>query len=299
MFTSLEGPMMREHSLSSLALRRPSGVEPPADRPGRVVRMGCSLVAAAAAIFILGLVLGLVVVGHHGAGPIQGWDSTVERWYVHHRAPFVGVSKLVATYLDAFPLAVASVILTAILAITFKTIRALVPLVAYLGGEFQVFVLREIILRHRPPTANYPAVGAVPGVHETSYSFPSGHAVAVTAVLFALLGSVALARGIWWPWLIALVASLFVVDTRLVLGVHWFSDVAFGFVLGVVWGIVVAIVFRQLEWDDLRSFFRLLAWKVGARRGAVDLGHGDVRPGLPTAPTRPADTQEEETFTSG
>src|ERR1019366_7205928 len=162
-----------------------------------------------------------------------------------HRGPLVGASKLVATYLDAGPLAVICVVISAILTFTLRSIRAIVPIVAYLGGEFQVFILREVILRHRPPTANYPAPGAIQGVHETSYSFPSGHSVAVTAVLFALLGTVALTHRIWWPWLIALLGSLFVIDTRLVLGVHWFSDVTFGLLFGIIWGVTVVIVARQ------------------------------------------------------
>jgi undecaprenyl-diphosphatase len=202
-------------------------------------------------IFAVGLIIGFAIVGRHGGGPIQAWDNTVESWYVHHRGPLVGVSKFIATYLDAFPLAVICVVLSAILVFTLRSIRALIPIVAYLGGEFQVYAIRQVIPRHRPPTANYPAPGAINGVHETSYSFPSGHSVAVTAVLFAVLGCIALTRRIWWPWIVALLASLFVVDTRLVLGVHWFSDVVFGLVLGIAWGITVALVARQVEWPDV------------------------------------------------
>jgi membrane-associated phospholipid phosphatase len=214
------------------------------------------LAVVAAGIFAVGLIVGFFVVGRHGGGPIQGWDNTVERWFPRHRGPLVGVSKFVATYLDAGPLAVICVVLTVILAVTLRTIRALTPIVAYLGGELQVFIIREVILRHRPPTANYPAPGAVKGVHETSYSFPSGHSVAVTAVLFALFGLLALTYRIWWPWVIALLASLFVVDTRLVLGVHWFSDVTFGLLFGIAWGVTVAVVARQVEWADVLAVIR-------------------------------------------
>ena len=225
-------------------------------QPRRAIRAAEILIAVAAAIFVVGVVVGLLVVGRHGGGAIQGWDNTVERWFPSHRGPLIGVSKLVATYLDAAPLAVICVVLSAVLAVTLRSIRALIPIVAYLGGEFQVFAIRQVILRHRPPTADYPAAGAVKGVHETSYSFPSGHSVAVTAILFALLGTIALTYRIWWPWLIAFVGSLFVIDTRLILGVHWFSDVTFGLVFGMTWGITVAIVARQVEWADLVAVVR-------------------------------------------
>lgn len=233
--------------------RRPSQAT---GQPRRAIGAAAILIAAAAGIFVVGVVVGFLVVGHHGGGPIQGWDNTVERWFPFHRGPLVGISKFVATYLDAAPLAVICVVLSAALAVTLRSIRALIPIVAYLGGEFQVFAIRQVILRHRPPTADYPAAGAVQGVHETSYSFPSGHSVAVTAVLFALLGTIALTYHIWWPWLIALVGSLFVIDTRLVLGVHWFSDVTFGLVFGITWGVTVAIVARQVEWADLVAIIR-------------------------------------------
>jgi len=234
--------------------RRPS-TERTGDRRRTVRALGI-LVVVVVAIFAVGLLFGFLVVGRHGGGPIQSWDNTVERWFPAHRGPLIGVSKFVATYLDAGPLAVICVALTAILAFTSHSIRALIPIVAYLGGEFEVFVIREVILRHRPLTANYPAPGAIKGVHETSYSFPSGHSVAVTAVLFALLGTIALTYRIWWPWVIALLASLFVIDTRLVLGVHWFSDVAFGLLFGIAWGVSVASVARQIEWADVVAIVR-------------------------------------------
>jgi membrane-associated phospholipid phosphatase len=235
-----------------LAHRPPAG----AGQPVRAFRAAGVLVAVAGGIFVVGLLVGFLVIGRHGGGPIQGWDNTVERWYVHHRGSLVGVSKFVATYLDAGPLAVICVVLSAVLVIWLRSIRGLIPIVAYLGGEFQVFAIRILILRHRPPTAVYPAPGAVKGVHETSYSFPSGHSVAVTAVLFALLGAVALHYRTWWPWLVALVGSLFVINTRLVLGVHWFSDVTFGCAFGIVWGVTVAHVARRVEWSDVVAIAR-------------------------------------------
>lgn len=198
-----------------------------------------TLGGVAAAIWLVGILVGLFVIGRHGGGPIQGLDHSVGTWFLTHRGPLVGVSKVVATYLDAAPLAAISALISVAMFVRIRSSVATIPLIAYLGAEFEVFAIREVIHRARPLTANYPHVGAILGVHETSYSFPSGHAVAVTAVVFALASLVATTRHVVWPYVLALVASLFVADTRLVLGVHWLSDVVFGVLAGVVWGVVV------------------------------------------------------------
>lgn len=205
-----------------------------------------TLAVAGLALLVLGLVLGLVLIGRHGGGPVQGWDGTVWRWSVGHRGSLVGVDEVISTVGDAAQLGPICVLIGLVLFAIRRSVRALIPIFAYLGGEALVFLIRAVIFRHRPPTANYPAVGALRGVHETSYSYPSGHAVAVTAVLFGLLGYLALLRGWWWPWLLAFLLSAFVADSRLLLGVHWFSDVAIGLVLGALWGTVVALTCSRI-----------------------------------------------------
>jgi undecaprenyl-diphosphatase len=220
-----------------------------ATAPGRADWLRDAVVRLAlvgAGLLILGLVLGLTLVGRHGGGPLQGWDDTVQAWSIAHRDGLVGVSKVIATWGDAALLGVIAVLLTVVWLVVSRSLRALVPIIAYLGGEGLVFLIREVVHRHRPPTAVFPAPHAVSGVHETSYSFPSGHAVAVTAVLFALLGTLALAHRAFWAWPLALAASCFVIETRLILGVHWFSDVAIGLLLGIAWGVTVAVVGRRL-----------------------------------------------------
>ncbi len=212
------------------------------------------LIAAAAAIFVVGLALGLIFVGRHGGGAIQGWDNRVQTWHLTHRFGLVGVAKVIAYVGDAPKLAVVAIVLSAGMLVVFRSLRGLVPLVAYLGGEFQVYVIRAIIHRPRPATAIYPAPGAIPGTHETSYSYPSGHAVGVTSIFFALAGIAALTHRVWWPWLLALLGSVFVIETRLLLGVHWFSDVTFGWLLGAAWGVAVAVVALRVEWTDIQAW---------------------------------------------
>lgn len=200
-----------------------------------------TLAAVGVALLAFGLLVGLTLVGRHGGGTIQSADDHAWRWFVDHRYT-VELAKLVATYGDAFALGVICFVLSLGLLVWRRTPLALTPIVGFLGGEGEVFLIRQVIHRPRPLTADYPAPGALRGIHETSWSFPSGHATTVTAVLFACLGVVALTRRVAWPWVVALLGSLYVASTRLVLGVHWLSDVGTGLLIGVGWGVAVALV---------------------------------------------------------
>lgn len=200
---------------------------------------------------VIALVLGVAVVGRHGGGAIQGWDDTVEQWAILHRTSMVGISKVIAVVGDAALLGVIVVLGTVVLLLLRQGMRAFIPLAAYLGGEALVYATRQVVHRHRPITANFPAPHAIPGVHETSYSFPSGHATAAVAVLVSLAALALMTWPTMWGWVlggILILGAAFVAWSRLVLGVHWFSDVAFGMLLGIPWGLTVAYALRDLPW---------------------------------------------------
>jgi undecaprenyl-diphosphatase len=241
------------------------------------------LVAGIVVLVLMGLAVGLGLVGRHGGGIIQGWDDTVGRWFLQHRAHLVTPAKVIAVVGDAPILAVISVALTLGLLAARQRVRAFIPLVAYLGGELLVFAVREVIHRNRPLTANFPALHSIPGVHETTYSFPSGHATAVTAVLFGLAGLAAATWRAWWPWLAASLLTVAVAGSRLVLGVHWFSDVAVGLILGVCWGILVSWVLRDVPWP---------AW-LSRRRPDTAAVLPDQEPGTDARPGAPIELGDE------
>ena len=216
-----------------------------------IVRAVVAIALTWVVLEVLALVLGLAVVGRHGGGPIQSWDNTVEQWSIGHRSHLVSISKVIAVVGDAPALGAICVGLSLMLLLLRQRMRAFIPLVAYFGGEAIVFITREVIKRHRPPTANYPAPHAIPGVHETSYSYPSGHATAAVAVLVSLAVLAVITWPKVWGWVLAVIlglAAVLVAWSRLVVGVHWFSDVAFGMAFGVPWGVAVALTLRSVPW---------------------------------------------------
>jgi undecaprenyl-diphosphatase len=233
-----------------------------------VLRAGILLLAAWVILAAVLAVLGLSLIGRHGGGAIQSWDNTVNRWFLHHRDHLVSVSKVIAKVLDAGPLGGIVVVVTLGLLFLRQQMRALIPLAGYIGGEALVYLTRLYMHRPRPSTADYPAPGAVPGVHETSYSFPSGHATGAAASLICLAGLAAITWRFWWPWVIGVLAALAVAGSRLVLGVHWFSDIAFGLLVAVPWSVAVTLVLADLPWP--------LPWlRAPAERGRPPGGNTD------------------------
>ena len=81
-------------------------------------------------------------------------------------------------------------------------------------------------------------------ISEDSYSFPSGHATAVTALVISLVLVLTMTRfgrrirHLLWVAAIAIIA--FIAVTRLYLGVHWVTDVLGGFGVGLGSSMILA-----------------------------------------------------------
>lgn len=75
--------------------------------------------------------------------------------------------------------------------------------------------------------------------HQTSFSFPSGHATSA-AVVYLLLAWLAPPRWRSAAWALALAMILLNGVSRMMLGVHWISDIAGGTLLGTAFALVGA-----------------------------------------------------------
>ncbi len=101
-------------------------------------------------------------------------------------------------------------------------------------------VLKSLVGRLRPVVAH-------PIAHGTGNSFPSGHSlgsiVCYGAVLLAFLPA---ARGRWRPALITVIVTLVALIgiSRILLGVHYLSDVVGAWAIGITWLGVTAFAFE-------------------------------------------------------
>lgn len=112
-------------------------------------------------------------------------------------------------------------------------------LVALVGGQFALSNLIKVVVDRARPEL-HPLTGF------SGMSFPSGHATAAAACSLGFALLLGRRRSIRVKAVLAGVAaaiSVAVAATRVLLGVHWFTDVLAGVGLGAAWFAVVSIAF--------------------------------------------------------
>jgi undecaprenyl-diphosphatase len=197
-------------------------------------------------------------------------DAGMARWGSRAATPGSTAGLRLLTWLGA-TVTVALLALVAGLADAWRRARlgrrrfdgiAFLLLVA-LGQNLVANGVKLVVARPRPPV---PPLAA-----ESGYSFPSGHTAAATATAVALALIIGQGRSrrarVALAGLAGAVATA-VAASRVLLGVHWVSDVIGGAAIGLVWVAAVTLLFggRRLE---------LGAELAGADRGRAPRTPGD------------------------
>jgi undecaprenyl-diphosphatase len=117
---------------------------------------------------------------------------------------------------------------------------------AALSGMLISTLLKNVFQRARPGPDVVPQLVVI-----DSASFPSGHSM-MSAVVYltlgAILATVAEGRRLKIYCLaVALILTLLVGSSRVLLGVHWPSDVLAGWTAGLVWALICWLVIRVLQ----------------------------------------------------
>jgi membrane-associated phospholipid phosphatase len=225
------------------------------------------------AVFVaVGLVLVHVLV-HGFVGDV---DHEAARWFADRRTPTVDdLTQIGAGLADAYTVIPALLILSVLFVVLWRRWNETVLLLTAVLLEKAVFVTTTYIVdRPRPP------VGQLDG-HPPTSSFPSGHVASAVSVY----GVVAL---IVWAhtdrrWLRALVATVAVVVpvivalSRMILGMHYLTDVVVGATLGVVALVVgTRLAARTVEDLDAR---RHLHRRSEAQQPATERDGAQGEPG--------------------
>ncbi len=149
------------------------------------------------------------------------------------RSPLLNNLMLFFTYLGKWEIVFTGVAILSILFILTKRWRYLLALIVSVsGGEFFVWLVKNIIDRPRPPLINALAP-------EKGYSFPSGHSF-VALSLYGLLAYF-LFRAVkskLLKILIIIISTCLILAiglSRIYLGVHWPTDVLASYAAGAAW----------------------------------------------------------------
>jgi len=178
----------------------------------------------AAILFVLWL--GMMLFG----GPHGATDAALARLF---GAPALVPAARIVTRLGDWPLLLPLTLLAAVILLVARSWRrALLFALIVLGGRVLVEVQKIELARARPDAA-----GRL--VHVSSLSFPSAHAAysMITWLAFALLLAPPRRRAA--AVAAALAVAAVVGLTRLVLHVHWPSDVIGGWAFGAAWTLLL------------------------------------------------------------
>lgn len=107
------------------------------------------------------------------------------------------------------------------------------------GGAGIVNVLLKMLFQRNRP-ALWESI-----VTEHSYSFPSGHAMASSALAFALVAVYWRTRWRWWAIVLGACYIMTIGLTRVYLGVHFPSDIVAGWCVSLAWALVVYKVLHR------------------------------------------------------
>ncbi|MFF7972471.1 phosphatase PAP2 family protein [Streptomyces sp. NPDC007905] len=217
-------------------------------------RFGVRLLASAAVAAVTAVCFGLLLILVEGQwGPLRRLDSAAaQRLHtvaLHHPA-WTGTLRLLSDRVwDPVTLRAAVAVLTLWLLYRKAWRLAAWAAVTAVAGGLIGLLVKAVVERARPALQD-------PVAHAPGYSFPSGHAMTATTS-FAILLLVLLPlvpRACRVPcWCVAVCSVLGVGFTRVALGVHWFSDVLGGWLLGLAVVALTAWAFEAWRADVGRS----------------------------------------------
>lgn len=186
------------------------------------------------------------------AGFVHLTDEVIEGGTLHlDQAVLLGIHQVHSPWLDALVASTTDiggligVVILTLLAVGLlclaRKYRAVVQLLIGVGGAGLTNVLlKNMFERARPDLWQWL-------VHESSYSFPSGHAMASSALAMSVVLILWHTRWRWGAVAAAALYTVYVGLTRLYLGVHYPSDIIGAWIISAAWVVLASMVIGTIK----------------------------------------------------
>ena len=165
---------------------------------------------------------------------ITPFDRSILYWMYHHRADWLTQAAKVLARLGSPPVIAGVALVSAVVGIFWRKVRgaAWTMPVAIIGSGIIIQSVKLVIKRPRPSFFT-------PLLHESGFSFPSGHSL-IAMVVYGLLGYfvIHLFRDFGARLAVRITTVLLVIAigvSRVYVGVHYPTDVLAGWTAGVPW----------------------------------------------------------------
>lgn len=220
---------------------------------GTPERSGWRGLAAIAAVFpvLLLVFAGLTyAVARHGS---VAFDQPVMVWVHSVSTPWLATAAQAALKLGGLVVPAMAGLIALVLCVLRRVGDAALVVAAELGASRLNSTFKSLFERARPDYWEHLSI-------ESTHSFPSGHAMATMAVASALLVVTWGAR-YWWVGLVVAVVYVGAVGaSRVILGVHFPSDVLAGWCLSLLWVGFLSVILRLVTAVITRRAPRLAKW---------------------------------------
>ena len=179
-------------------------------------------------------------------------DHTILDFFILHRIEWLSFVMMIITYAASYIVVITVTTLSTISFLIHRHYARILPFLITVGGSaLTTFLLKNFFDRMRPMEAIYT---------ENSFSFPSGHATAAMALYGFLLYTICKfdKHKLKTPFIFFLTLLILLVGlSRLYLGVHYFSDVLVGYLIGLMW-LVLSIKLHKhlLRFEQLKDKFK-------------------------------------------
>lgn len=171
-------------------------------------------------------------------------DISILQWLHQFSNPALTQVNLFITNAGSPVVIVAITIIMALVLYRFGRQPAALVMVLGVGGAAIVTLVSKIAFQRARPHLWTPVIT------ESSFAFPSGHAMISSAFAFTVIYLLWHTRWRWLAIFLGLLTTVVIGLTRLYLGVHFPTDVIAGWVVGFIWVIIMRSVLR---WSHMSS----------------------------------------------